>query len=245
MTEADEHGLVAVSADMDLPLLIDAYCNGIFPWTEDPVCWFSPDPRAIFELNRVRLPLRVGKLLRRHRYLITFDEAFTDVIRACASAPRKFHGSWIGDNFLYYYRELYKLGYAHSVEVWDGDELVGGLYGIQMGGSFSGESMFNFKPDASRLAFAALCVQLHSLGMTWFDSQVINDHTKNLGAFEVDRLTYLARLQTAIGLPTPGLGRPWVSPEMHNLTTSMIAFERRTRETRRQLRANNASINDE
>ena len=246
VTEADEHGLVAVSADMDLPLLIDAYCSGIFPWTEDPVCWFSPDPRAIFELDRVRLPVRIGKLLRRYDYAITFDEAFTDVIRACASAPRKFHGSWIGDSFLYYYKELYKLGYAHSVEVWQGQELVGGLYGIQMGGSFSGESMFSFKPNASRLAFAALCVQLSRLGMRWFDSQVLNDHTQNLGAFEVDRMTYLGRLQEAIGLPTPGLGRPWESLEMPDLTRSMIAFERRTRETRRAYRAKNeAHINEE
>ena len=241
-TEADEHGLVAVSAEMDLSLLIDAYCNGIFPWTEEPVCWFSPDPRAIFELEQVRLPVRIGKLLRRYPYTITFDEAFSDVMKFCAEAPRKLEGSWIGKSFLRDYRELYKLGYAHSIEVWEKDILVGGLYGIQMGGSFSGESMFSLKPDASRLAFAALCVKLHALGMTWFDSQVLNGHTENLGAIEISRDAYLQRLREAIPQPTPGLGRPWETPNPKDLMNSMIAFERRTRETRRAHRTDNPDV---
>ena len=241
-SEADEHGLVAVSAEMDLSLLIDAYCNGIFPWTEEPVCWFSPDPRAVFELSQVRLPARIGKLIRRYQYTITFDEAFTDVMKICAEVPRKHEGSWIGKSFLRDYRELYKLGYAHSVEVWEGDALVGGLYGIQMGGSFSGESMFSLRPDASRLAFAALCVKLDALGMTWFDSQVLNNHTENLGAIEISRDAYLQRLRAAISTPTPGLGRPWESPDPDHIINSMIAFERRTRETRRAQRTDNQDV---
>ena len=239
--EADEHGLVAVSAEMDLSLLIDAYCNGIFPWTEEPVCWFSPNPRAVFELSQVRLPVRIGKLLRRYGYTITYDEAFSEVMRICADVPRKHEGSWIGKSFLRDYRELYKLGYAHSVEVWEDATLVGGLYGIQMGGSFSGESMFSLRPDASRIAFAALCVKLDAIGMTWFDSQVLNDHTQNLGAIEISRESYLKRLHATIPRPTPGLGRPWESPDADKLLTSMIAFERRTRETRR---ANRTVTND-
>ena len=109
-TEADEHGLVAVSAEMDLSLLIDAYCNGIFPWTEEPVCWFSPNPRAVFELDRVRLPVRIGKLLRRYAYTVTFDEAFSDVMKICADVPRKHEGSWIGRSFLRDYREAVQIG---------------------------------------------------------------------------------------------------------------------------------------
>jgi leucyl/phenylalanyl-tRNA--protein transferase len=242
VTEADEHGLVAVSAEMDLSLLIDAYCNGIFPWTEEPVCWFSPNPRAIFELDQVRLPVRIGKLIRRYGYTITYDEVFTDVMKICAEVPRKHEGSWIGKSFLRDYRELYKLGYAHSVEVWDGDTLAGGLYGIQMGGSFSGESMFSLKPDASRIAFAALCVKLESLGMTWFDSQVLNDHTENLGAFEITRDHYIRRLKDAIPRPTEGLGRPWESPKPEKLINEMIAFEQRTRETRRTQRSGSKPV---
>ena len=142
-TEADEHGLVAVSAEMDLSLLIDAYCNGIFPGPRTCLLVFSKSAGGLRALS-VRLPVRIGKLLRRYGYTITYDEAFSEVMKICADVPRKHEGSWIGKSFLRDYRELYKLGYAHSVEVWEDATLVGGLYGIQMGGSFSGESMFPF-----------------------------------------------------------------------------------------------------
>ncbi len=206
---ADPYGLVAISDTMTPALVIDAYRNGIFPWSTDPVRWYSPDPRAIFTWEHLHLPKRLLRDLRSDRFRVTFDTRFAEVIRACAESHAH-SGVWISELFISTYCALHEMGYAHSVEVWEGDALVGGLYGMQVRGLYAGESMFYRVPNASKIAFAYLSRHLRQIGIDLFDAQVANEHTERLGAISVRRTEYLRRLERALLSRTPYDGKKWL-----------------------------------
>jgi leucyl/phenylalanyl-tRNA--protein transferase len=194
---ADESGLVAVGGDLEPRRLLQAYRAGVFPWYDDsvPVCWWSPDPRAIFELDAFHCPRRLMRTIRSGKYHTTINRAFAKVMLGCADREE---GTWITQDMLCAYIRLHELGYAHSVEVWDGPKLAGGLYGVSLGGLFAGESMFSCQSDASKIALAATFDHLRERGFVLFDTQVANDHTRRLGAIDIPRSAYLARLRRAL-----------------------------------------------
>lgn len=191
-------GLVALGGDLRPERLLLAYRSGLFPWTATPVTWWSPDPRAIFELGELHISRSLRRSLRRPDLRTTRDEAFSAVIEACARVPRP--GGWISDEFIEAYTELHRLGHAHSVECWRGSELVGGVYGVAVGGLFAGESMFHRVTDASKIAVVALHDHLVARGFTLFDIQMVTPATAPLGAREIRRDEYLKRLQAATPL---------------------------------------------
>jgi leucyl/phenylalanyl-tRNA--protein transferase len=205
---ADPHGLVAVTDDMTPELVLEAYRSGIFPWSTDPVRWYSPDPRAIFLRETVHIPRRLVRDLKNGRFKVTFDTSFEQVIRACAEAHSD-SGVWITETFIKTYCELHRQGYAHSTEVWQDDQLVGGLYGVQLAGLFAGESMFHKVSNASKVAFAYTARHLDQSNIPLFDAQVINEHTYSLGAVVVRRQDYLVMLKRVLRLRTPYDGKLW------------------------------------
>ena len=205
---ADATGLLTVTTSMTTDMLLEAYARGIFPWSEHPFRWYSPDPRAIFLPAHIRMPRKLGKAIRRQGFTVTFDTAFADVMRGCARAHRD-GGIWIADSFITAYSKLHALGFAHSVEVWQDEELVGGLYGVHLGGMFAGESMFHSVSNASKVAFAYLVEHLRRIGVPLIDAQVLNDHTQKLGAVLVHRRDFLLILDRAIRLPALMVGERW------------------------------------
>lgn len=207
---ADETGCVAITRDITPELLLAAYRQGIFPWTDAPVRWFSPDPRAIFLWDRVTLPSNLRKIARRQRFVVTFDQAFTEVMRGCAESHAD-DGVWITPRFLRAYAALHAQGHAHSVEVWQDGQLVGGLYGVQTRGLFAGESMFYRVSSASKVAFLHLIERLQAMNILLLDAQVLNEHTEQLGAVQVHRRDYLALLAQAMRQPSPFDGLGWPS----------------------------------
>ena len=205
---ADASGLVAVTDKLTVDLLRDAYYHGIFPWSEKPVRWYSPEPRAVFLWQTVHLPRRLERTIRTHAFRVTFDIAFPQVMRGCATAHAH-QGVWISTGFITAYTALHERGDAHSVEVWQGEQLVGGLYGVQVGRVFCGESMFHTVPNASKVAFAFLVRHLQATGTALIDAQVINNHTASLGAVVIGRSDYLAALAVLRTQPTPFAGQKW------------------------------------
>ena len=192
--EPDEHGLVGVGADLAPATLLDAYRQGVFPWPHpglDEIPWFSPDPRGV-----ITGPPHLSRSLRRRiagcGFQITADVAFAQVVEQCARRPGI--GTWITPEMASAYIELNRLGAAHSVEVWDGERLVGGIYGVQAGAIFTGESMFHLAPDASKIALVALCRRLAEAGGTALDVQLVTPHLATLGACAVTRAAFLALL---------------------------------------------------
>jgi leucyl/phenylalanyl-tRNA---protein transferase len=203
--QAEPNGLLGVEGDLDPGRLVLAYSMGIFPWYSegDPILWFSPDPRMIFEPGGVHVSRSLGKRLRRGDYRVTMDHAFEAVIQACARVPRAGQpGTWITADMERAYIAMHRLGLAHSVEVWLEDALVGGLYGISLGGMFAGESMFSTAPDASKVALVMLDRQLDRWGFTLIDTQFHTDHLARMGGFEIPRSAYLQRLERALEAPT-------------------------------------------
>lgn len=189
-------GLVAVGGDLSVPRLLLAYRSGLFPWTADPVTWWSPDPRGIFELEGFHIPRSLARTLRKAPFTVTFDQAFRETITACAQARRP--GGWISPEFIDAYTALHEAGHAHSVECWQDGNLVGGVYGVAVGGLFAGESMFHRVNDASKVALCHLVSRLRERGFTLFDTQMVTAVTRQLGAIEVSRTDYLARLGEAL-----------------------------------------------
>jgi leucyl/phenylalanyl-tRNA---protein transferase len=181
--------------------LREAYRHGIFPWPhhELPLPWFSPRRRAVLFFDE----LHVGRSLRRSEkrapFRFTIDRAFDDVIRACASVAREDQGTWIGPEIIRAYGRLHRDGDAHSLEAWEGDELVGGLYGVDSGGVFTGESMFHLRPDASKLALLHMIGHLRERGATFLDCQIMTPHMRALGAREIPRARFLDLLEEAQG----------------------------------------------
>jgi leucyl/phenylalanyl-tRNA--protein transferase len=198
---ADDDGLVAVGGDLRPERLLLAYSRGIFPWYDEglPILWWSPDPRAIFELDRFHVPRRLWRTLRSGKFTVTVNRDFAGVIRGCADRPGE--GSWIIPEMIEAYERLHRLGHAHSVEAWHGDVLAGGVYGVAIGGFFAGESMFTRVRDASKVALVRLVERLRQRGFQLFDIQLRTDHTTRLGAVEVPRQEYLTRLRRALACP--------------------------------------------
>lgn len=207
---ADEDGLLAVGGDLSPQRLLMAYGRGIFPWYSEnaPILWWSPDPRLILEPSRVHVPKRLERILRQGVFRFTLDTAFERVIAGCAQTPRRGAcGTWIVPEMLAAYCRLHELGFAHSIEVWSGGTLVGGLYGVALGGAFFGESMFYNEPDASKAGFVTLIRALDRAGFILFDCQQTTAHMLRFGGFEVSRDDFLSRLEQALELPSPR--GPW------------------------------------
>ena len=195
---ADDIGLVAVGGDLHPRRLLDAYRHGIFPWYSegDPVCWWSPDPRAIFELKGLHISRRLRRTIRSGRFSVTVNRDFAGVIRGCAN--RTDDETWITSDMIHAYETLHHLGHAHSIEAWSDGVLAGGLYGVAVGGLFAGESMFAHRRDASKVALAFLIDRLRIRGFRLFDIQFLTPHTARFGAIEIPRAAYLSRLREAL-----------------------------------------------
>ncbi|MBI3223166.1 MAG: leucyl/phenylalanyl-tRNA--protein transferase [Nitrosomonadales bacterium] len=197
------NGLLAAGGDLSPARLLQAYRNGIFPWfnRDEPILWWSPDPRMALIPEEFRISRSLGKILRRNVFTVRFDTAFTLVMRACA-APRDGHqGTWIDEQMIEAYAALHQLGYAHSVESWLDGELVGGLYGVGIGRMFYGESMFSQTSDASKVALAHLARQLSRWRFGMIDCQMHTPHLASLGARTMPREEFIAKLQELVNYP--------------------------------------------
>jgi len=181
--------------------LLLAYRSGVFPWTADPVTWWSPDPRAIFELDRVHVPHSLAKLLRKGVFEVTIDRAFRQVVEGCAEPAPGRRSTWITPEFLEGYTQLHEQGHAHSLECWQGERLVGGIYGVAIGGFFAGESMFHRVSNASKVALSRLLEHLQARGFALFDIQMLTPVTSQMGGVTIPREQYLRRLARAVEKP--------------------------------------------
>lgn len=199
-------GLLAAGGDLSPVRLLNAYRQGIFPWYSQgqPILWWCPAVRSVFATDGVRLSSRFHRSLKNSSWTVSADTAFADVIAACANAPRPGQdGTWITDAMIRAYTEMHRLGHAHSIEVFDGDRLVGGLYGIAIGRMFFGESMFSAQSGGSKIALAMLARVLAEWGWPWIDAQVENEHTRSLGSRRMPRKEFLALVAHQTGLPEP------------------------------------------
>lgn len=194
---ATPDGIVAVGGRPEPELLAEAYARGIFPWPVEgyPLLWFSPAERGVLFFEELHVPRSLARERRRTRLQFTVDGAFERVIRACATVERPHEkGTWITREMIRGYCEFHRRGLAHSVEAWDGGELVGGVYGVDAGGAFAGESMFRLRPNASKLALLHLIEHLRARGLQWLDIQVLTPHTEALGARLIPREEFLRLL---------------------------------------------------
>ena len=213
---AEPDGLLAFGGDLSPQRLLNAYRSGIFPWFsgDEPPLWWSPSRRAVFRTDGVHLDSRRRRALRSSPLVVRADTCFRTVIESCAHLPRpgQAEGTWITATMIEAYVELHRLGHAHSIEVFDGERLAGGLYGLAVGRMFCGESMFSAQTGASTIALAALAHRLHGWGWPLIDAQVPNDHTRRLGVETWTRSAYLQALDTLrngtelVGNWTPGFG---------------------------------------
>ncbi len=203
---AGPDGLVGVGGDLRPATLVRAYADGVFPWFSpgDPILWWSPDPRGVFDLGRIHVSRSLARTIKAGKFRVTVNQAFRQVIEACATT--RTDGTWITDEMIEAYTDLHAVGAAHSVETWlpgmdGGWQLAGGIYGVAVGGLFAGESMFHRATDASKVALVALTDRLRARGFTLFDTQMVTDHTATMGAVEIPRAEYLARLAAAAAKP--------------------------------------------
>lgn len=203
--DADAQGLLGYGGDLEPERLIAAYAQGVFPWyDEDPILWFSPDPRMVLRPSQLYVGRSLAKRVRASPYRLSMDTAFRDVITACRDTPRpQQDGTWITGGMVEAYCTLHELGFAHSIEAWDreageDEKLVGGLYGISLGGSFFGESMFAHAPDASKIAFSAFIRQLEAWDFDLVDCQVKTEHLERFGATEWERDAFLDALDATL-----------------------------------------------
>jgi leucyl/phenylalanyl-tRNA--protein transferase len=203
--QADPDGLLALGGRLTPQWLLDAYRHGIFPWPhselDDPMLWWSPDPRAIIEFERFHVPRRLQQTCRSGRFERTCDRDFVGVIQGCATAPGRPGATWLTPRMIRAYTRLHELGHAHSVEAWHEGELAGGVYGVAIGGLFAAESMFYRVSDASKVALVALVTHLRARGYRLLDIQQLTPHTARFGATDIPRSEYLARLVIALGQP--------------------------------------------
>lgn len=204
--EGAEDGIVAVGGDLRLERLLLAYESGIFPWfsENEPIIWWSPDPRFVLFPDLLKVSKSMQQLLKRQHFKVTFDTSFEAVIDACATKPREGQeGTWITQDMKEAYIALHQLGWAHSVEVWNAKgEMVGGLYGVSLGSCFFGESMFHHESNASKYGFIVLVNILKGKGFTLIDSQVHTSHLESLGAQEIPRTSFLQLLSRALDAKT-------------------------------------------
>jgi leucyl/phenylalanyl-tRNA---protein transferase len=186
---SEPDGLLAVGGCLSTSRLLNAYRHGIFPWNspEEPILWWSPDPRLVLFPDKLVVSRSLTKTLRKQKYGITFDRSFGEVVKACAQPRKEGLGTWITEGIFQAYNELHQLGYAHSAEAWLNGNLVGGMYGIAIGQVFFGESMFYSETDASKVAFVSLVEQLSAWGYQMIDCQVSTGHLRSFGAEEITR----------------------------------------------------------
>lgn len=197
--EASYEGILAVCGDLSVDRLLLAYDNGIFPWfdADDPILWWSPSERMVVDPNNYKVSKSLRNILNRNIFEITFNKDFKSVIENCQQIDRKGQdGTWISADIIESYTKLHELGKAKSVEVWQNNELVGGLYGIDLGHVFCGESMFSKVPNASKIAFVKLIEYLKINNYKLLDCQVHNDHLEKLGAFEISRDSFMMILKS-------------------------------------------------
>ena len=199
-TQADADGLVAVGGDLSPEQLLLAYRGGIFPWSVRPITWWSPEPRGVMPLEEFHIAASLKKFLQQCPYEVTVNQAFRDVMSACAAPKPKRGGVWISPEFIAAYTRLHELGHAHSVECWLAGQLVGGIYGVSVGGLFAGESMFHRADNASKVALVKLVERLRERGFALFDIQMVTPATKPFGAKEISRVEYLAEASAAAKL---------------------------------------------
>ena len=203
------NGLLAAGGDLTPERLLAAYREGVFPWfgDEDPILWWSPDPRMVLYTNEVHVSRSLNKVINANRFRVTLDQAFRDVIKGCAGARRDHEGTWITQAMEEAYVRLAELGHAHSVEAWQGDTLVGGLYGVTVGRMFFGESMFTRVTDASKVTLVTLARQLERWKMPLIDCQMSTPHLASLGARDVPRTDFLAEVRYLV--QQPAVPAPW------------------------------------
>jgi leucyl/phenylalanyl-tRNA---protein transferase len=202
---AGKDGLLAVGGDLSTERLLLAYQNGIFPWfsDEEPIIWWSPDPRLVLYPDELRISRNLKKIIRKKKFSVTMDTAFDEVINACAKVrTMNQKETWITDDMIKAYCSLHISGFAHSVEVWHRGKLAGGLYGVSLGKCFFGESMFTFVDNASKVAFVYLVEFLKSLSMDVIDCQVTTEHMMQFGAREIERKRFLEELTHSLNSPT-------------------------------------------
>jgi leucyl/phenylalanyl-tRNA--protein transferase len=192
-------GLLAAGGDLSPTRLVNAYRHGIFPWYSDdqPILWWSPAPRCVLYPQHVHVSRRLRRRYNQGLFSLTVDQAFSQVIEACAGPRKDQTGTWITDDMLAAYIRLHELGIAHSVETWVDDKLAGGIYGLALGRIFFGESMFSKREDASKITLVALCRQLQQWNFTLLDCQVSNPHLVSMGAEEISRVEFHQLLETA------------------------------------------------
>ncbi len=195
---ADAESMVAVGGDLSVERLLAAYRLGIFPWTVNPITWWSPDPRGIIELADFHVSESLAKVIRKQPFEVTMDKAFQQVMQGCAKPGPRRRGTWITQEFIEAYTELHKQGHAHSVECWQAGKLVGGVYGVAIGGLFAGESMFHLVDNASKVALFHLVQHLQKHKFLLFDIQMVTAAAEPLGAKAISRSEYLKRLSVAV-----------------------------------------------
>jgi len=224
-------GLLAIGGDLSIERLLAAYRRGIFPWYSDeqPVLWWSPAQRSVLVPEKLHISRSLRKTLKKQPFRVSLDEAFAEVIQACA-APRSYEsGTWITDEMMQAYIRLHDAGHAHSVECWQDDRLVGGLYGVTLGKAFFGESMFSRVSEASKVAFVYLTRQLQDWGFGLIDCQIRSDHLDRFGAESIPRNVFIHSLEHYITLPTQ-TGRWSLDPalsETIQLTGGKITDEKK------------------
>ncbi len=204
---ANEEGILAVGGDLDPQRLLLAYENGIFPWfnPEDPIIWWSPNPRMVLYPERVKVSKSMKQILNRNTFEIRYDTAFKEVMSNCQKVIRNNYeeaGSWITKDLIESYTKLHEMGYAHSVEAWQDNQLVGGLYGVSLGNCFFGESMFSKASNASKACFITLARELEKKNFSMIDCQVYTEHLESLGAEKVERTVFLEQLGEGLLKPT-------------------------------------------
>ncbi len=200
--EADAEGLIGFGGELTPEWLLDAYRHGIFPWPiselDSPIPWWTPEPRAVIELDRFHVPRRLARTCRSGRFEVTRDRDFDGVIRGCATGPGREGGTWLSDEMIEAYTLMHRLGHVHSVEVWQDGHLAGGTYGVAIAGLFAAESKFRLVRDASKVALVHLVEHLRRRGYRLLDIQQLTPHTARFGAVEIPRIEYLTRLADAL-----------------------------------------------
>lgn len=203
--DPEGEGLVAIGADLHPSTILEAYTHGIFPWfaKDDPICWWSPEPRCLIYPEQFQPSKSLVRQLKKDQYTFTLSHAFERVVTACAEPRAYADDTWISEQIIQGYTGLYQAGLAHSIEVWEADQLVGGLYGVQLGRAFFGESMFSRKTDVSKMAFCFLMNLCRASQFDWVDCQLPNDHLMSLGATTLPRADFLQQLEHTIQQTPP------------------------------------------
>ena len=218
---ADPPGLLAAGGDLTPERLIKAYSMGIFPWFEhgQPILWWSPDPRAVMHPQDLKLRRSLRKILRNKDFTVSFDLEFARVVNACSQPRACSAETWITGDMAKAYLALHELGHAHSLEVWQGGDLVGGLYGVALGRVFFGESMFSQQRDASKIALCALAYQLEQAGFVLLDCQMRSAHLDFMGSRSIPRSEFLDLLERHVGSPVTGINWRGMETDLRTLAT--------------------------